>query len=77
MMWNWWPGGGWAMSIAGLVMMVVFWGGVVALVVAAVRMLGPGRAARHDAAMDTLARRLASGEITSEEYERIRKVLET
>ena len=77
MMWHWGTGGAWWMWIVGVLIMILFWGGVAAVVVLLVRSLaGPGRTQR-DSAMDTLRRRLAAGEISEEEFERIRKVIQS
>jgi len=55
-------------------MMVLFWGGVAALIVYVARtMTGPKGG---DQAMDTLRRRLASGDISQEEFDRTRRVLQ-
>ncbi len=77
MMWYWGSGGGWAMWIFGVLTMLFFWGGIVALVIFLVRGLGGSRQGHPDSAMDTLRRRLAAGEITQEEFERIRKVIQS
>ena len=76
MMWYWGSGYGWGMQVFGAVMMLVFWGGFAALIVVLVRAVGRGRPTPADGAFETLRRRLAAGEITTEEYERIRKVLQ-
>ena len=76
MMWYWGSGGGWGMWIFGILMMLLFWGGLAAIVVFLVRSLGGSRHAPPDSAMETLRRRLAAGEITPEEFERLRKVLQ-
>jgi len=55
-------------------MMVLFWGGIIALVVFAVRALAGPRGT--DQAIDVLRRRLASGEISQEDYEKTRKALQ-
>ena len=57
-------------------MMLVFWGGIAVVIVVLVRSLGGSRPAATDRPMETLRQRLASGEITSEEFERLRKVLQ-
>jgi uncharacterized membrane protein len=62
--WNW-------LWIPG---MLLFWGGLAALAVWAVRTLAGSRAT-GDGALDTLRKRLAAGEITLEDYEKIKKVL--
>jgi putative membrane protein len=63
-----WPGLIW------LVLALLFWAGLIGLLVWAVRSsAGP----RHspDRAAEVLRRRLAAGEISQEEYERIRRLL--
>ena len=75
MMWYWGSGYGWGMTVIGILMMLVFWGGIFALAVLVMRSIGGQRIGQRDAAMDALRKRLASGEITPEEYERVRKVL--
>jgi len=73
MMWYYGAGGGgwfW-MTMVG---MLLFWGGVVALVVWLARRSSatqPGR----DGALDILRRRLAAGEITPEDFEKTKKTL--
>lgn len=76
MMWYWGSGGGWAMWIAGALMMLLFWGGMAALVVFLVRSFSGPRGSSGDTALEVLRRRLAAGEITTDEYERIRKTLQ-
>jgi putative membrane protein len=66
-----WGGGWW---IAMVFMMVIFWAAVIALVVWAVRSFaGP----RHDTRtpLDIARERLARGEISEEEFERIKRQL--
>ncbi|HZU15144.1 MAG TPA: SHOCT domain-containing protein [Candidatus Dormibacteraeota bacterium] len=55
-------------------MVVLFWGGIVALIVFAVRALTGPKAG--DQALDVLRRRLAKGEISQEEFERTRRLLQ-
>lgn len=66
-------------GLLGLGMMVLFWGGIIVLVVLAVRWLS-GReappAGRSDA-IEILRERLARGEIDAEEYQARRRVLES
>lgn len=75
MMWG--DGWGW---IGGGLMMLVFWGGLIALIVFLVR--GAGRSSRGGEtprprdARDTLAERFARGEISEEEFEQRKRVLE-
>ncbi len=77
------PSNGWAwglgMGLGGLVMLA-FWGAVIAGIVLLVRSLSSGHvgppAPSGESPIDILKRRHAAGEITLEEYERTRKVLE-
>jgi putative membrane protein len=71
MMWGYADGWSWLWMTA---MMVLFWGGIVALAVLAFRSFG--RSKSDDHAMDTLRRRFASGEITQDEFEKTRKALQ-
>ena len=69
-----WYYGGWSWVWMTL-MMVVLWGGVIALAVWAIRSFsGP----RHDgdAAMNKLRERLASGAITQDEFDKTKKILQ-
>jgi putative membrane protein len=71
MYWGYYDGWSWLLMAA---MMVLFWGGVAALVVFVARALtGPKGG---DGAIDLLRRRLASGEISQEEFEKTRRVLQ-
>jgi putative membrane protein len=74
------PWGGWAMHpmwgvwgawhIGMMLMMLVFWGVVIAGIVLAIRWLASqGRAPRPDAALDILRQRYARGDISKEEFE--------
>lgn len=74
MMWDWGSGYGWGMMLGGSLMMLLFWGGLALLIVLLVRGVGGTRQA--DNASETLRRRLAAGEITPEDYERTRKMLQ-
>ncbi|HEY5597698.1 MAG TPA: SHOCT domain-containing protein [Kiloniellales bacterium] len=75
-MWDW--GWGWGHMIFGPVMMIVFLGGIVLLVVLAVRWLGTsghGTAGTGKQATDILRERFARGEIDKAEFEERRRVL--
>lgn len=74
-MWYWGSGYGWGMTVVGILMMLVFWGGILALIVLLVRGIAGPRIGPHDAALDTLRKRLAAGEISPEEYERVRELI--
>jgi uncharacterized membrane protein len=65
-------GWGW---VIGLVTTLVFWGGLIVLGIWAIRAFS-GRWHSGDTALDILRRRLASGEITQDEYEKTRRVLQ-
>jgi putative membrane protein len=66
---------GWLWIVNALVT-IVFWGGLIAL---GVWLFGrvTGERVRGDSAEEILKRRLAAGEITPEEFERLRKTLRT
>ena len=63
------------MWILGSLMMVVVIGGLIVLVVWAVRVVG-GPSGSSISALEILKRRLAAGEITQDEYEKTRRLLE-
>ena len=77
----WGRGGGWmwgfGMWLGGLVMLI-FWGALIVGAVLVARFLGGGLSERgtHTSPLDILKRRYASGEITREQYEQMRKDLE-
>ena len=56
-------------------MMVLFWGVIAGLVVYAIRSFRPSHGG--DAAIDTLRKRLASGEITQEEFDKTKHALQS
>jgi putative membrane protein len=63
-----WPGLIW------LVAALLFWAGLIALLVWAVRS-SAGSRRTPDTAREMLQRRLAAGEISEEDYERIKRIL--
>ncbi len=75
--WDW----GWGHMAFGLVMMVLFWGGLILVVILAVRWLGgrsPQDAASQESgsrSLDILEKRFARGEIDKEEFEERRRLL--
>jgi|APTNR8051073442_1049403.scaffolds.fasta_scaffold01349_13 putative membrane protein len=82
--WDW--GMGWGWIFFGGLMMVVFWGGLLALIVLAVRgFSGGGQSRQGDRPesnatpnpLEILKTRYAKGEITQEEFETIRKDLQS
>lgn len=71
----WWNGGdGWPWALLWLGFAVLFWGGLIVLLVWAVRSATMPRRTQ-DTALQVLKRRLAAGEITQEEYERIKRLI--
>lgn len=64
------------MWILGSLVMILFGGGLIVLVVWAIRAVGGPRAGSSDNALEVLKRRLAAGEITQDEYEKTRRVLQ-
>jgi putative membrane protein len=75
--WGW----GWGHMFFGSFMMLLFWGGLIILIVFAVRWMGAGSQRGGDApapgnrALDILEERYARGEIEREEYEERRHLL--
>jgi uncharacterized membrane protein len=64
--WNWlWMGGA----------MLLFWGGLIALAVWGLRAI-TGTRSTGDPAMETLRRRLAAGEISQEDFDKTKRVLQ-
>jgi len=78
---GWHDGWGWGHMLFGSIMMILFWGGLVVLIVFAVRWMGSGRTGGNDGlapgsrALEILAERYARGEIDKEEYEDRRRHL--
>jgi uncharacterized membrane protein len=80
--WGWGASGGWSwLWPVWLIVAVLFWAGLISLVVWAIR---AGSASRrpvnqatmmHEQSIETLRRRLAAGQISVEEYEHIRSLL--
>jgi putative membrane protein len=64
------------MWILGSLIVVVFGGGLILLVVWAIRAIGGPRSGSSDNALEVLKRRLAAGEITQDEYDKTRRVLQ-
>ncbi len=86
-MMGWDFGWGWGWMLFGGLTMVLFWGGLIALIVLAVRGLtGSGNQGRSGElpelrvtpnALEILKTRYAKGEISQEEFEQIRKDLQS
>jgi uncharacterized membrane protein len=69
----------WGYNMVGwlwmLPVMIIFWGVVIGGIVLVIRAVSMPRSDR-ETPMDALRRRLASGQITRDEYEQTRKLLE-
>ena len=79
-MWDWGYMSGWGWAAMGLMMvlMVIFWGGIVALIVWGITRLTRGRgsvSAGRQSPLDIARERYAKGEITKEQLEQIKKDL--
>ena len=78
---DWHDGWGWGHMFFGSFMMLLFWGGLIILIVLAVRWIGssPGRggdgAAPENRALGILEERYARGEIDKEEFEERKRLL--
>lgn len=70
------PGYGLGMWLFGGVTMVLFWGGLIVLVVWAVRQFSGGRQPAAEDPTAILRRRLAAGEITQEQFDQARRALQ-
>ena len=77
--WGW--GWGWGHMLSGGLMMILFWGGIILVIVFAVRALG-GSASQTDLTptgrkrpLDILQERFARGEIDKQEYEERSRLL--
>lgn len=74
-------GWGWGMGLLGGLGMLLFWGLIIGLVVWLVVTLtrssqsNAARSAQPDSAFETLRRRLAAGEITTQEFDALRQKL--
>ncbi len=75
-MWFWQEGMGWWMVFGGF-MMVLFWGGIIALVIWGIRRLtgGSQETGQRRTPLDIAKERYAKGEISREEFEQVRKDL--
>jgi len=75
-MWGAHDGMGWWMVI-GMIWMVVFWGAIVALIIWGVSRFTGGPTGRGDSesSLEIARRRYASGEITREQFEQLRRDL--
>jgi len=75
-MWYWHEGMGWWMIFGGI-WLVLFLGGLIALIAWAIKKAtGPGEGTRRTNPLDIARERYAKGEITRDEFEQIRKDLQ-
>ena len=79
--WHWGYGWGWGHMLFGFLLMLAFFGGLIFLIVLAVRWLGGGAPHRAEppasrkAALGILEERFARGEIGKEEFEERKRLL--
>ena len=73
-MWGAHDGMGWWMAF-GMIWMVVFWGAVIWLIAWGVGQFAGGRGRDGESPLDIARRRYASGEITREQFEQLRRDL--
>ncbi len=71
---------GWGHAIFGSLMMVLFWGGIILVIVLLVRWLGAGFGGQQmpppgKTALDILKERFARGEIDKDEFEERKRLL--
>lgn len=72
MMWGYYAGWNWLWMGS---MMLPFWGGLIVLVIWGVRSLSEPRRS-GDPAIETLRRRLAAGEISQDEFDKTKGILQ-
>lgn len=75
-MMGWYGFGPWMWMMGGLTMLL-FSGGLILLIVWAVRQVGPGQPPSAEDPMAILRRRLAAGEITQDQYDQARRALQS
>ncbi len=71
-----WGSFGWGMGL-GWIYLIVFWAAIITAVVYLVKLVerNTGSEALHGSPLDTLKHRYAKGEITREEFERMKEEL--
>ena len=74
-MWDWSTGAGWWMAFGGI-WMVLFWGGLIALIVWGIKRISSGsNSSSGRNPLDIVKERYAKGEITREEFEHLKREL--
>jgi putative membrane protein len=63
--------------LLGTLTTLLFWGGLIVLIVWAVRQFAPGQRPSAEDPMTILRRRLAAGEITQEQFDQVRRTLQS
>lgn len=66
-----WNGYGWGMGIGGWFLMILFWVLIILAVIYIARAVSNGRQ-KGETALDILKKRYAKGEISKEEFERMK-----
>ena len=71
----WWMWGAWGIGM--MLVMLLFWGAVIVGLVVGIRwLLRQGREQRPDSALEILRQRYARGELTRDDFERMKKELQ-
>jgi putative membrane protein len=79
--WHYGRDWGWGHMVSGGLMMILFWGGVILVILFVVRALGGGspqgaaQGSSRSKALDILHERFARGEIEKEEFEQRKRLL--
>jgi putative membrane protein len=72
MPWGYTDGSSWLWMLP---MMLLFWGGLIALAIFGMRAFS-GHRSTGDPAMETLRQRLAAGQISQEEFDKTKRILQ-
>ena len=71
----WWMWGAWGIGM--MLIMLLFWGAVIVAVVFGIRwLLRQGREQRSDSALEILRQRYARGDLTKDDFDRMKKELQ-
>lgn len=71
----WWMWGAWGLGM--MLIMLLFWGVIIVAIVFGIRwLLRQGREQQSDSALEILRQRYARGEITKDDFERMKKDLQ-
>jgi len=73
--WPWYDFGWWGMGL-GMLLMIIFWAGLIALITwVIVKLVRSGQKQSSDSPLDIAKVRYAKGEITKKEFEKLKKDL--